>query len=205
MLFDIITSFLGIAILSPFLLVIAVLIMVDSEGPIIFRQIRVGKAGKEFRIFKFRTMVQDAEKAGLQITVGKDKRITRIGIILRKYKLDEFPQLINVLIGEMSLVGPRPEVPKYVAFYTENQRNILKVQPGITDYASIKYKDECDVLVLNIDPEDNYINEIMPQKIEMNFMYIKAVSLVNDLKLIFGTIFAIMPKRKSAKSDSLAV
>ena len=189
--FDIIFSLLGLIILSPFFLLIAVVIKLDSKGPVFFRQVRVGKNGKEFKIFKFRTMVVGAEKKGMQITVDKDSRITKVGRYLRKFKLDEFPQLINVLIGDMSFVGPRPEVPKYVALYDERQRSVLKVKPGITDIASIEYKDENKLLSKNGDPEKIYVKEIMPHKLKLNMEYIRNISIVNDIKLIFKTVFGI--------------
>ena len=144
--FDIIVSFIGLLVLLPIFMIIAFIIKVDSKGPIFFRQIRIGKNGKKFKIFKFRTMVVDAEKKGMQITIDGDNRITRAGYILRKSKLDELPQLINVLKGDMSFVGPRPEVPRYVAMYDERQRSILKVTPGITDIASIEFRDENSLL-----------------------------------------------------------
>ncbi|WP_297133213.1 sugar transferase, partial [Terrisporobacter sp.] len=161
------------------------------KGPVFFKQKRVGKNKKIFEIYKFRTMVTDAEKLGKQITVGNDTRITRVGNLIRKCKLDELPQLINVLKGEMSLVGPRPEVPRYVDLYDEYQEQILLVQPGITDYASIEYRNENDILGKSNNPEDTYIQEVMPAKIELNMKYIKNISLIEDIKLIFSTIVAI--------------
>jgi len=190
-LFDIIVSSLGIIILSPFLLLTAVTIKLDSKGPVFFKQTRVGKDEKQFNIYKFRTMVTDAEKQGMQITVGDDPRITKIGRFLRKYKLDEFPQLFNVFIGNMSFVGPRPEVPKYIALYDSKQKSILKVRPGITEEASIKYKDESEILAKSSCPEKTYIEEIMPKKIELNLNYIKNISLLYDISLMLKTIFSI--------------
>lgn len=190
--FDLVASFMGLIILSPVFPFIALAIKLDSPGPVFFRQIRIGKNGQPFKIFKFRTMVKDAEKLGLQITVGEDIRVTKIGRILRKYKLDEFPQLINVLVGDMSFVGPRPEVPKYVEMYTKSQRNVLKLRPGITDFASITYKDENTLLQKTKNPEMTYINEIIPKKNSLNIEYIKRLSLIQDLKLIFLTIFEII-------------
>ncbi len=192
-LFDIVASLFGLLILMIPFAVIAVLIKLTSRGPVFFRQVRVGRNGKEFRIYKFRTMVVDAEKKGLQITTKDDNRITKIGSFLRKTKFDEFPQLINVLIGQMSFVGPRPEVPKYVALYNEVQRNVLLVRPGITELASIKYRDENEMLESSENPEETYIKEIMPKKIEYNLDYIKSMSLFYDLKLIFMT-FAVLFK-----------
>ena len=190
--FDIIFSLLGLIVLFPAFLVIATAIKLDSTGPVFFRQVRVGKNGKEFKILKFRTMVVDAEKKGLQITVDKDSRITKVGRFLRKYKLDEFPQLINVLVGDMSFVGPRPEVPKYVALYNDEQKIVLKVKPGITDIASIEYKDENTLLNQNDNPEKTYIEEIMPAKLKLNMKYIRNISAFNDIKLILKTIFRIL-------------
>ncbi|NMA84273.1 MAG: sugar transferase [Epulopiscium sp.] len=191
-LFDIFFSFSGLLLLSVFFLIIAIAIKIDSRGPIFYRQIRVGKDGKKFRIFKFRTMVEDAETKGLQITVEKDNRITKVGGFLRKHKIDELTQLINVLQGAMSLVGPRPEVPKYVSLYTEEQREVLKVKPGITDYASILYKNENILLASSEEPEKMYIHEIMPKKIELNMRYIKDISIWNDIKIIFKTIVVLL-------------
>ncbi len=190
--FDIVASFTGLLILSPVFLVVAVAIKLDSKGPVFFRQVRVGKGGKEFRIYKFRTMVVDAEERGGQITVEGDSRITRTGRFLRKYKIDELPQLINVILGDMSIVGPRPEVPKYVAMYDEDQRSILKIRPGITDLASIEYKDENSILAKSDDPEKTYIKEIIPRKIELNLKYIKKMSLAYDVMLILKTILKII-------------
>ena len=179
--FDIILSLFGLMILFPFMLIIAILIKLDSKGPVFFKQIRVTKNGREFKIFKYRTM-----------RVGSDKRITKIGAFLRKYKLDEIPQLINVLLGDMSLVGPRPEVPKYVALYTKEQKEILKVRAGITDYASIEFSDENDLLASEEDPEKAYIEKIMPKKIELNKKYLSEISILTDIKIILLTIKKIL-------------
>ena len=173
------------------MLIIAILIKIDSKGPIFFRQVRVTKNGREFKIFKYRTMRVGSDKYS-QITVGKDSRITKVGDFLRKYKLDEIPQLINVLIGDMSLVGPRPEVPKYVALYTEEQREILKVRAGITDYASIEFSNENDILANETDPEKAYIEKIMPRKIELNKKYLSEISVMTDIKIILLTIKKIL-------------
>ena len=189
--FDITLSLFGLIILLPFMLIIAILIKIDSKGPVFFKQIRVTKNGKEFKIFKYRTMRVGSDKYS-QITVGKDGRITKIGSFLRKYKLDEIPQLINVLIGDMSLVGPRPEVPKYVALYTDEQKEILKVRAGITDYASIEFSDENDLLALEEEPEKAYIEKIMPKKIELNKKYVSETSVLTDIKIILLTIKKIL-------------
>ena len=189
--FDITLSLFGLIILLPFMLITALLIKIDSKGPVFFKQIRVTKNGKEFKIFKYRTMRVGSDKYS-QITVGKDGRITKIGSFLRKYKLDEIPQLINVLIGDMSLVGPRPEVPKYVALYTDEQKEILKVRAGITDYASIEFSDENDLLASEEEPEKAYIEKIMPKKIELNKKYLSEISILTDIKIILLTIKKIL-------------
>lgn len=192
--FDAVMSFLGLIVLAIPFLVIAVLIRIDSKGPAFFRQARVGRSGKEFRIFKFRTMSVDAEKRGSSITVGEDPRITGIGRRLRKAKIDELPQLINVLFGQMSLVGPRPEVPSYVARYSDFERNILRIKPGITELASIIYCDESAVLAESENPDETYINEIMPKKLAINLEYIKRMSFFYDIFLIFKTFARILRK-----------
>ena len=189
--FDITLSLFGLIILLPFMLIIAILIKFDSKGTVFFKQIRITKGGKEFKIFKYRTMKVGSDKYS-QITVGKDERITKIGSFLRKYKLDEIPQLINILIGDMSLVGPRPEVPKYVALYTDEQKEILKVRAGITDYASIEFSDENNLLALEEDSEKAYIEKIMPKKIELNKKYLSEISILTDIKIILLTIKKIL-------------
>lgn len=186
--FSIILSCLGLIALALVFLLIGYAIKSDSRGPIIFRQDRVGRNGRIFQILKFRTMVHETESKGLQITVANDFRITKVGRLLRKYKLDELPQLINVLKGDMSFVGPRPEVPKYVALYNETQRNILKVRPGITDPASIEYRDESKILAMSDDPERTYIEEIMPKKFELSAEYLRNASLKSDMELIIKTV-----------------
>lgn len=186
--FDLICSTLGIIVLSPVLIVIAIKIKFGSDGPIFFKQIRVGENNKEFEILKFRTMVVDAEKLGRQITVGNDSRITKIGEFLRKYKLDELPQLINVFKGDMSLVGPRPEVPRYVKLYNEEQRKVLEVKPGITDLASIRYRDENELLGKAENPDEFYINTIMPDKLALNLEYIDKNNVFIDIYIILKTI-----------------
>lgn len=190
--FDMAASLGGLIVLSPILIIVAICIKLDSKGPVFFKQKRVGKNKEIFEIYKFRTMVTDAEKLGKQITVGNDSRITRVGKFIRKCKLDEFPQLINVLKGEMSLVGPRPEVPRYVDLYDEYQEQILLVQPGITDYASIEFRNENEILGESDNPDKTYIEDIMPTKIDLNMKYIKNISIVEDIKLIFVTLVAIL-------------
>ena len=189
---DVVISGGALLVLWPALVLVALAIKIDDPGPVFYRQVRVGRDGKEFRIFKFRTMIVDADKKGLQITVGKDNRITRMGRFLRKTKLDELAQLINVFVGDMSFVGPRPEVPRYVNLYTPYQRQVLLVRPGITDYASIAYRNENDLLASAEDPEKMYIDVIMPDKIELNMKYLREISPLADLKLIFGTIAAVV-------------
>ena len=191
-LLDIVLSLLGLLFLLPIFLILAVWIKFDSQGSIFFRQIRVGKDGRDFRIYKFRTMIVNAEKMGI-ITIGeRDPRITNSGYFLRKYKLDELPQLINVLKGEMSFVGPRPEVRKYVEMYNQEQIKILTVKPGITDYASIEYINEDEILGKSLDPEKTYIEEIMPQKIKYNMKYINNKTVIEYFKIIFLTIIKII-------------
>lgn len=189
---DIAISGAALCVLWPVLLLIALAIVIDDPGPVFYRQVRVGRGGKEFRIFKFRTMVVDADKKGLQITVGRDSRITRMGALLRKTKLDELAQLLNVFLGQMSFVGPRPEVPRYVAMYTPYQRQVLLVRPGITDYASIAYRNENDLLAGAEDPERMYVEEIMPAKLELNMKYLRRVSPLEDIRLILATIAAVI-------------
>jgi len=186
--FDLALTIPGLLLLLPVLLLVMVLIWLDDHGPIFFRQERIGYKGKTFRMWKFRTMVVNAEALGKQITVGADPRITRIGHFLRKCKLDEFPQLFNIITGEMSLVGPRPEVPRYVAMYSDTQRHVLDVMPGITDPASIKYRDENDILAATDDPEKVYIEQIMPEKIRINLDYVANASLATDLVVILNTL-----------------
>ena len=189
---DIVISGAALCVLWPVLLLIALAIVIDDPGPVFYRQVRVGRGGKEFRIFKFRTMVVDADKKGLQITVGRDSRITRMGALLRKTKLDELAQLLNVFLGQMSFVGPRPEVPRYVAMYTPYQRQVLLVRPGITDYASIAYRNENNLLAGAEDPERMYVEEIMPAKLELNMKYLRRVSPLEDIRLILATIAAVI-------------
>ncbi|MDU6482014.1 MAG: sugar transferase [Paeniclostridium sordellii] len=190
--FDITASVVGLVILSPIFILISIFIKLDSRGPVFFRQTRVGLNKKEFKIFKFRTMVNDAEVKGRQITVGNDNRITNVGYFIRKYKIDEFPQLINVLKGEMSLVGPRPEVPSYVELYDEEQEQVLMVKPGITDYASIEFRNENEILGNSLNPEEEYIENIMPMKIGLNLKYINEISVLTDVKIILNTLVCII-------------
>ena len=185
---DFILSLIGIIVLSPIFIIVSIAIKLDSKGKILFLQKRVGRYGKEFNIYKFRTMVSNAEKLGKQITVGNDNRITKVGAFLRKYKIDELPQLFNVLKGDMSLVGPRPEVPKYVKLYSDEQKKVLNVRPGITDMASLRYKDENEILGKVDNPEEYYINVIMKDKLKLNLEYIEKSNIFFDLYLIIKTV-----------------
>lgn len=189
--FDLVFSAAVLLLLSPLLLAVAAWIKFDSRGPVFFRQVRVGRHGREFRILKFRTMHVDAPSTGPQITVGRDPRITRCGHLLRKYKIDEFPQFINVLVGDMSVVGPRPEVPRYVAMYPPATRGlVLSVRPGITDLASIEYRDENDLLGRSADPERTYVEQVMPAKLAFCERYVRERSFAGDLGII-GRTFAV--------------
>jgi lipopolysaccharide/colanic/teichoic acid biosynthesis glycosyltransferase len=190
--FDIFFSFIGILILFPFFLIISLLIILDSRGGIFYKQIRVGKNNSDFYLLKFRSMRTDADKKGLLTVGGHDPRITRMGYYLRKYKIDELPQLLNVLKGDMSLVGPRPEVRKYVSLYNNEQKKVLSVQPGITDYASIEYSNENEILGKAENPEQVYIDEIMPAKLQLNLKYIAEKSIATDFKIIFRTLRKII-------------
>jgi lipopolysaccharide/colanic/teichoic acid biosynthesis glycosyltransferase len=192
--FDILFSFFGLLLLLPLFAVISLLIIFNSPGGIFYLQIRVGKNNKDFKLFKFRTMKTDSDKKGL-LTVGNaDSRITRTGLWLRKYKLDELPQLFNVLLGDMSLVGPRPEVRKYVDMYSPEQLKVLSVKPGITDNASIEYADENELLSKQPEPEKFYIREVMPAKLKINLEYISNQSVAEDFRIILKTFFRIFKK-----------
>ncbi len=192
--FDVVASGLGLLVLSPFFLLLAVWIKLDSAGPVFYRQVRVGRYNRNFRLFKFRSMRVGADKKGLITVGGRDPRVTRSGYFIRKYKLDELPQLINVLLGDMSLVGPRPEVRKYVEMYTSEQLHVLDVRPGITDMASIRYRNENELLAEAEDPEAYYIREIMPDKLKINLEYVAKHSFWFDMKLIFKTITEVVTK-----------
>ena len=193
-LFDIVASGLGLICLSPLFVVLAVWIKCDSRGPVFYRQVRVGKGNRDFRLFKFRSMRPDSDKLGLITVGGHDPRVTRSGYYIRKYKLDEFPQLINVFKGDMSLVGPRPEVRKYVDMYTPEQMRVLSVRPGITSLASIRYRNENEILAKADDPDRCYIEKIMPDKLAIDLEYVDKASLWNDIKLIFSTFREIIMK-----------
>ena len=186
-LFDVAASAAGLLLLAPLLLAIAVWIRLDSPGPVFFRQERVGLRGQPFRIFKFRSM--RADNAGPQITVGADERITRSGRFIRAYKLDELPQLLNVLLGDMSIVGPRPEVPRYVALYPATVRDeVLSVRPGMTDWASVQYRSESALLAQSTDPERTYVETVLPAKLALCQQYVRERSLLLDLKIIAMTL-----------------
>lgn len=191
-LFDIIASALGLIVLSPLFLVLAVWIKVDSKGPVFYRQTRVGWHNKDFRIFKFRSMRVGSDRGSLVTIGGRDPRITKSGYYIRKYKLDEFPQLINVLIGDMSLVGPRPEVRHYVDYWTPEQMRVLDVRPGITDPASIKFRNENELMAQADDPEQYYINVIMQEKLRLYLEYVDNQSFLYDLRLIFATLRVVI-------------
>jgi len=190
--FDIIASGIGLVLLSPIYIVLAIWIKSDSKGPVLYKQLRVGRFNRDFTLYKFRSMGVGADKKGLITIGGRDPRVTNSGYIIRKYKLDELPQLINVFLGDMSLVGPRPEVRKYVNLYTEEQMNVLSVRPGITDMASILYRNENELLGSVDDPEQYYRDVIMKDKLCINLDYIKRCSLLYDMKLILTTIKTII-------------
>lgn len=192
--FDIVASFCGLVLLSPIFIILAIWIKLDSKGPIFYKQTRVGLNNKDFKIFKFRSMRVGSDKKGLITVGGHDPRVTKSGYYIRKYKFDEFPQLINVLVGDMSIVGPRPEVRKYVDLYNKEQLKVLHVRPGITDIASIKYRNENELLANSDNPDETYINEIMPDKLNYNLEYISKSSFIYDLKLIYLTFKEIITK-----------
>ena len=193
-LFDIVVSMAGLGLLLPLFLIAAVAIKLDSRGPVFFRQQRMGRGFRPFLIYKFRTMTHDPKSAGTLFTIRQDPRITRVGRFLRKSKIDELPQLINVLKGEMTFVGPRPEVPSYVDLFREDYEEILRVRPGITDLASIKYRDEATVLSLSPDPEAEYVNRVLPDKIKLAKEYIRHSSFLFDLGLMFKTFYRLFQR-----------
>lgn len=189
--FDIICSALGLFLLFPLFIGVAVWIKLDSEGPVFYRQVRVGRKNVDFRIFKFRSMAVNSDKKGLITVGGKDARVTTAGYYIRKYKIDELPQLINVFVGDMSFVGPRPEVRKYVDLYTTEQLHVLDVRPGITDAASIKYRNENDLLAAQSNPEQYYVQVVMQDKLRINLEYVASHTFIGDIKLIFKTFKSI--------------
>ncbi len=189
--FDFLFSVIGLVAITPVMLLLALIITIDSKGGVFYKQVRIGKNKKPFKLYKFRSMSTDADKKGLLTVGNKDSRITKIGYYLRKYKLDELPQLINVLYGNMSFVGPRPEVEKYVELYNQEQLMVFNVKPGITDWASIKYVNENEILAKSSQPEKTYIEEIMPAKLKLNLEYVKHNNVFVDIKIILLTIKAI--------------
>ena len=193
-LFDIVASGLGLIILSPVLVIVAIWIKLDSRGPVFYRQVRVGRYNKDFRIFKFRSMRVGSDKGSLVTIGGHDPRVTRSGYFIRKFKIDELPQLINVFIGDMSLVGPRPEVRHYVDYWLPEQMRVLDVRPGITDPASIRFRNENELLELADDPEQYYIDVIMQEKIRLYLEYVENSSFGYDIKLIFQTFWVIIKR-----------
>jgi lipopolysaccharide/colanic/teichoic acid biosynthesis glycosyltransferase len=196
--FDIVVSLVGLICFLPLLVFVAVLIKLDSRGPIFFRQQRIGMGFRPFEILKFRTMIDNAQRRGGLITFGKDTRITRVGRILRKTKIDEFPQLINVLRGDMTLVGPRPEVPEFVELFRQDYEEILTVRPGITDLASLKYRNEAAVLGHYNNPQEEYLRHVLPDKINLNKEYIRRSSFFFDLTLILKTVLKLFEYRISS-------
>ncbi|MCG9911671.1 MAG: sugar transferase [Flavobacteriales bacterium] len=191
-LFDIVFSLSAILFLWPVMLFIAVIILTGSPGGIFYRQIRIGKNFREFNLLKFRTMRPGSDQKGLITVGGKDNRITREGYFLRKYKLDELPQFFNILLGDMSFVGPRPEVKKYVDMFQERYKNILQVKPGLTDYASLEYISENEILGKSSDPEKTYTEEILPHKLDLADLYVKRLSFAEDIRIIFRTLLKII-------------
>lgn len=192
--FDIVASGFGLLVLSPMFLILSIWIKIDSPGPVFYKQMRVGRNNKDFKLYKFRSMRVGSDKKGLITIGGHDPRITKSGYFIRKYKLDEFPQLINVFIGEMSLVGPRPEVRKYVEMYTEEQMHVLDVRPGITDLASIRYRNENELLEKVENPDKYYVEVIMQDKLSINLEYVEKCSFWFDMELIFKTFWEIITK-----------
>lgn len=194
---DIMMSALGLVILSPILFVLAAWIKMDSPGPVFYRGVRAGRHGRPFRIYKFRSMVINADRIGGPSTPADDPRVTKPGRFIRRYKLDELPQLVNVLKGDMSFVGPRPEVMQYVALYSVDEQNILSVRPGITDWASIANPDEGALLAGAADPEKTYLEQIRPQKIRLQLKYVKNQSLLGDLKILLETFYVLLLGRRA--------
>lgn len=187
--FDLTASAIGALLLSPFLATVALWVKTDSSGPVFFRQERVGREERVFRIYKFRTMAHAPAEKGMEITPSGDSRITRSGRFLRKYKIDELPQLFNVLLGDMSLVGPRPEVPYYVAMYPQEAKEVIfSVRPGITDWASLQFKDEGEILSHSSNPQETYVQEILPVKVDLACRYVRRASFGEDLKILWGTV-----------------
>jgi lipopolysaccharide/colanic/teichoic acid biosynthesis glycosyltransferase len=200
---DIVAAAMGLLVLAPIFAVVAVLIKLDSAGPVLFKQQRMGRAFRPFLIYKFRTMIQDAQQQGSAVTIGEDPRITRIGWFLRKTKIDELPQLINVLKGDMALVGPRPEVPHYVELFRKDYEEILKIRPGITDLASLKYRDEAAILAQSDHPEEEYVSRVLPEKIQLAKDYMNQSSFLFDVALIFKTVLKLLEFRNTLVKGSM--
>ena len=201
---DLILATLGVILLSPVLTAVGVLIRIDSRGPIFYRGVRIGRYGNPFRIFKFRTMVEDAEKLGGASTPEDDPRVTRVGRFLRRYKLDELPQILNVITGEMSLVGPRPQVPWAVELYTQEERTVLNARPGITDYASVRFRDEGEILRSSANPDKDYFEKIHPEKMRLSLEYVRKQSLWLDCKILLKTLGAVVLRPVRASSGHKA-
>lgn len=200
-LFDIFFALLGLVILAPLFFILIIIIQLESKGKPFYKQTRIGKNGVPFDMYKFRSMYANADKMGL-LTVGmNDNRVTPSGYFIRKYKIDELPQLINVLLGDMSLVGPRPEVSKYVAMYNDEQKQVLSIKPGITDYASIEYRNENGILSQSPEPEHTYIHEIMPAKLQLNMKYIQEQSFLTDVKIILNTILKLSTRPSMSDTE----
>ncbi|MBU0507190.1 MAG: sugar transferase [bacterium] len=199
--FDLVLSSFGLIIMSPFILLFALAIKIDSKGPVFYRGVRVGRGGKSFRIYKFRSMVADAEKSGVSSTSGQDMRVTRMGNLIRKFKMDEISQLINVFLGDMSLVGPRPEVQKFVDLYNEEEKQILNARPGITDWSSIKFHNEGEIIEQSgiADADEAYAKLIRPEKLRLQLKYIRERNLWIDIKIIVATIATIIVTRAGGK------
>lgn len=202
--FDIVAAIVVLIILSPVFLVLSILIKADSKGPVIFKQMRVTQYGRHFKILKFRTMVNDAEKIGSQVTTSNDARVTRVGKVIRKYRLDEIPQLINIIKGDMSFVGTRPEIVRYVERYTDEMKATLLLPAGVTSSASIEYKDEERILNSTDDVDEVYINEVLPQKMQYNLNDISQFSFIKEIVLMFKTVFAVF-KKEAVISDGESV
>ncbi|MDR1565495.1 MAG: sugar transferase [Oscillospiraceae bacterium] len=194
--FDLVVSFCALLVLSPFFLIIAIIICCNTRGPAFFSQKRVGRHGKLFKLHKFRSMVVNDRCEQVYITAKNDERITKVGAFIRKYKIDELPQFYDVFRGKMSIVGPRPEVPEYVALYTKEQRRVLSVKPGITDPASIRFIDEEQILAASKEPEKTYTKQILPRKLRLGLNYVKHISFWHDIKIMFATFFSILKKSK---------
>ena len=198
--FDLVLSVFGVVLLAPVLVAVAMMIKVESAGPVFYRGLRMGRRGKSFRIFKFRTMVEDAEKLGGASTPEDDPRVTRVGRFLRRYKLDELPQILNVITGEMSLVGPRPQVPWAVELYTQEERAVLSARPGITDYASVRFRDEGEILRGSTNPDKDYFEKIHPEKMRLSLEYVRKQSLWLDCQILWKTLGAVVLRPARAES-----